>query len=116
MPEKTCPTHKLTLDFVAEGVSKKSGKRYSAFYSCPNRDCKYSENIPEQQGHFLSMQADFRRSKEIAYFNSTNAAVEITKAFEHKTTKEVFEEITKARKMLYEQWEEWYIENVIEEK
>lgn len=34
-----CPTHHQTWKLVPEGVSKKTGRPYSAFYACPVRGC-----------------------------------------------------------------------------
>lgn len=125
--DKTCPTHKLNLKFVSEGVSKK-GTRYAAFFACPNRDCKYTENIEEKQGHFLSMQAEFRRSREIAFFNSVNAAIEIVKGEEimafsagmHDQTKGIVGtregNIRQWRDWFLAEWKEWYIKNILNEE
>lgn len=109
----TCPTHNLTCDFVPEGVSKK-GSRYNAFYSCPVRECKYSQNIAPNQGKFLSMQAEFRRSKEISYFNSLNAAIAILGVL-GAPEKDAEPLIRKWRDFFYEEWQEWYMKNIIEE-
>ena len=35
-----CPVHKTAWKAVPAGVSKRTGKEYSAFYSCPDRECK----------------------------------------------------------------------------
>ena len=34
-----CPTHHEPWKLVPEGVSKKTGRPYSAFYACPVRGC-----------------------------------------------------------------------------
>ena len=40
MPEnKTCPICGSPMNFRPAGVSKTSGKRYTAFYACPNQQC-----------------------------------------------------------------------------
>ena len=124
--EKTCPTHHLELKFIPEGISK-AGKRYNAFYGCPDRACKYSENIEEKKGHFLSMKAEMRRAKEIAYFNSVNAAVEMVKTYmalgiaaqmHGKTSfveKNEREMIKEWRDWFRKEWEQFYIREVVEE-
>ena len=105
--EKTCPTHHLELKFIPEGISK-AGKRYNAFYGCPERACKYSENIEEKKGQFLSMKAEMRRAKEIAYGGSSNRAIEIG-----AKTKEEFEEWFN---YFMEHWQDWYLKNVVNEE
>ena len=35
-----CRTHDITMTLVPSGISKRTGKRYKAFYGCPNYDCK----------------------------------------------------------------------------
>ena len=104
---KTCPTHKLELRFMPEGISRK-GTRYNAFWACPNRDCKHTENIEEKQGHFLSMQAEFRRAKEIAYGGSSNRAIEIGAKTE--------DEFEKWFIFFMKHWESWYADNIMNEK
>jgi len=119
MAEKICPTHELVLDFVPEGVARKSGKRYNAFYSCPNRDCKYSENIEEKKGHFMSMKAEMRRAKEIAFMNSNNAAVTLVTSEGYTPRpsgdKEYGEAIKFWRDWFRKEWETFYLREVIEE-
>lgn len=34
-----CPIHGKEWELVAAGVSRKTGKRYNAFWTCPVRDC-----------------------------------------------------------------------------
>jgi len=36
---RLCPTHHEPWKLVPEGVSKKTGRPYSAFYACPVRGC-----------------------------------------------------------------------------
>ena len=116
---KTCPTHHLELRFMPEGISRK-GTRYNAFWACPNRDCKHTENIEEKQGHFLSMQAEFRRAKEISYFNSVNGAIEITNAYMEGAANDFgsYEErkntIKKSRDWLFQEWSEFYKKEIME--
>jgi len=122
--EKTCPTHHLELKFIPEGISK-AGKRYNAFYGCPDRACKYSENIEEKKGHFLSMKAEMRRAKEIAYFNSVNAAVQLLGwIYANPNYPEKISDIESdvmQKKIVYwrdwfrKEWEEFYLREVIEE-
>lgn len=116
--EKICQIHNLTLELVKEGISRKTSKKYNAFYSCPNRDCKYTENIPEKQGHFLSMQADYRRAKEIAYMNANNAAVEVMKMrkAENASVEDFQEGLTSWRDWFRKEWEAFYIREVINEE
>ena len=35
-----CEVHDLPMKLIPSGVSKKTGKRYNAFYGCPNFSCK----------------------------------------------------------------------------
>lgn len=68
-----CPEHQVDCDYVPEGTSAKTGKKYGAFYSCPKRDCtagnggrrfsifldawtdilsqQANENAPQEEGH-----------------------------------------------------------------
>jgi len=39
--EPMCTTHGLKMKFLPAGTSK-AGKPYSAFWACPNRECKYT--------------------------------------------------------------------------
>ena len=104
---KACPTHELELRFIPEGISK-AGNRYNAFYGCPEKLCKYSENIPEKKGHFLRMQGEHRRAKEIAYGGSANRAIEIG-----AKSKAEFEEMFN---YFMEHWQVWYVKNVLNEE
>jgi len=113
MAEKICPTHDLTLELVPEGISKKSNKKYNAFYSCPNRECKYTENIPEKQGHFLSMQAEFKRDKGIAYFNSVNAAIELAKVMNWQ---DMEKGVRDWRDWFYNEWQEFYLKEIVNQE
>lgn len=113
---KICPTHHLELLFKPEGISKK-GNRYNAFWACPNRDCKHTENIEEKQGHFLSMQAEFRRAKEIAFFNSVNAAVEMVNGKPPKAewNAEFYQgEICFWRDWFFAEWQAFYKKQIME--
>ena len=106
--QKTCPTHHLELRFVPEGISKKSGNRFNAFYGCPEKPCKYTENIEEKQGHFLSMKAEFRRAKEMAYGGSANRAIEIG-----AKTEAEFEQWCD---FFMKHWENWYTTTIHNEE
>ena len=114
MADKTCTTHNLELKLVPEGVSK-AGKRYNAFYGCPDRSCKYTENIPEKKGHFLSIQSEMRRAKEIAYMNANNAAVEFVKD-KQGTNVEMKESIIYWRDWFRKEWEAFYLKEVVNEE
>lgn len=35
-----CPVHGTLMKLVPAGISKKSGKRYNAFYACEDQECK----------------------------------------------------------------------------
>ena len=41
MPNPICPIHQAELKIVPGGVSRKTGKPYSAFYTCQIRECTY---------------------------------------------------------------------------
>jgi len=45
MENQVCPQCGSPLKLVPAGVSK-AGKNYPAFWSCTNRDCKYTFNTP----------------------------------------------------------------------
>lgn len=36
----TCPTHGVPFKLIPAGVSKATGRPYSAFYACPERGCR----------------------------------------------------------------------------
>ena len=38
-PDGYCPVHDSRWRLVPAGTSKKSGKRYNAFWACPERGC-----------------------------------------------------------------------------
>lgn len=38
-PDGWCPVHEQDWKLVPAGVSQKSGKRYNAFWACPERGC-----------------------------------------------------------------------------
>lgn len=44
-----CPIHGLDMKLVPSGVSKKTGKRYNAFYACPDRECKETAPAPNEE-------------------------------------------------------------------
>ena len=57
-----------------------------------------------------------KKEKQIAYFNSNNAAVEMLKGKE-KLDRLVFrEEIVELRDFFYKEWEKWYADNIVEPK
>jgi hypothetical protein len=37
--DPVCHAHGVDWKLIAAGTSKKTGKRYNAFYVCPERDC-----------------------------------------------------------------------------
>lgn len=39
-----CPDHHKPMTFRPAGTSKRTGKPYNAFYGCPERDCKRTQN------------------------------------------------------------------------
>ena len=45
MEKDICPICGQELRFVPAGVSKRTGKKYDAFYSCSDRKCGYIKNI-----------------------------------------------------------------------
>jgi len=45
--KKTCPQCGEQMRLVPAGVSKRTGKKYPAFYSCSNRECGHTENLPK---------------------------------------------------------------------
>ncbi len=44
----TCSIHNLPMTLVPAGISKKTGRRYNAFYGCPDKTCKETAPAPEQ--------------------------------------------------------------------
>lgn len=118
MKEKLCPKCGLQLKFVPEGVSKK-GSRYNAFFSC-TKECNYSENVPENESRRLSFEYQFLKDKQIAYFNSVNAAIELMKGLHTELvkiegTKEFRGVLIEYRDWFYQEWSDWYMKNIINE-
>jgi hypothetical protein len=113
MENKTCPTHKLSLVFKPEGVSAKSGNAYNAFWGCPNRACKYTENISPQQGRKMSWEFQFKQDKKYAYAHAEKMAVEMATATNQGEIKEL---IVSWRDWFLSEWEKWYIKEIINEE
>jgi hypothetical protein len=44
-----CPVHNQAFKWVAPGVSKKTGKPYQGFWSCPEMGCRMKPNEPVNQ-------------------------------------------------------------------
>lgn len=40
----TCPEHHIAMKLHPAGISKRTGKPYNAFWTCPVEDCKRTEN------------------------------------------------------------------------
>ena len=45
---KICDMCQSPMRFIKSGVSKRTGKAYSAFYACENPDCKHTLSIGEE--------------------------------------------------------------------
>lgn len=39
-----CPVHNISMVYRKAGVSRSSGKPYAAFWGCPERDCRKTQN------------------------------------------------------------------------
>ena len=111
MKEKLCPKCGLQLKFIPEGVSKNK-KRYNAFFSC-TKECGYSENVSENESRRLSLEYQFIKDKQIAYFNSVNGAIEMVDKNEPRQGLE--ESLRTWRDFFYQEWSAWYIKNIINE-
>ena len=112
MKQPTCKTHKIEMTFKPGGMGKSGA--YNGFYGCPKwPDCKESVNIPEKLGRLMSMEHQFTRSKEIAWFNSTNAAIELGKDAKEgeKTTL-----IKYWRDWFMSEWKAFYLQEIISEE
>ena len=48
METKICDMCQSPMRFIKSGVSKRTGKAYSAFYACENPDCKHTLSIGEE--------------------------------------------------------------------
>ena len=46
--QKACPNCGYALAYIKGGVSRRTGKTFSAFYSCSNEACNYTENPPAE--------------------------------------------------------------------
>ena len=60
---------------------------------------------------------DIKKDKQIAFFNSTNAAIELVKPIgENKPidTKRMQDAIKGWRDWFYKEWENWYADNIVE--
>ena len=42
IPPTNCPNCQSPIRFIRAGISKKTGKPYSEFWSCENRDCSFT--------------------------------------------------------------------------
>jgi predicted amidophosphoribosyltransferase len=51
-PPTICPKCKAKINHIPAGVSKKTGKKYSEFWSCANR-CGYVWRKPTQKSSML---------------------------------------------------------------
>ena len=49
-PSGVCPIHAETWKLIPAGVSKKSGRRYNAFYVCPENGCDEKPSREEEEG------------------------------------------------------------------
>ena len=58
------------------------------------------------------------REKSIAYFNSVNSAIELAKFNAKKTdgNEKIQQKLLEWRDWFYQQWQEWYLDEVIPEK
>ena len=62
-----CPTHDITMKLVPSGVSKRTGKRYKAFYGCPNFDCKETAPATDEIDSFAETKSFEEEMKEGDY-------------------------------------------------
>jgi hypothetical protein len=46
-----CPDHGLAWDVVPGGISKRTGKKYTAFWHCPSFNCKQKPERDWQDAH-----------------------------------------------------------------
>ncbi len=120
---KNCSDCKSELKYVAGGISKK-GNRYDAFWGCKDKDCKYTETpTPEEvkkydlEARMNKMEEEQIRFKEMAWFNATNAAVEILKVDTNPLDiKKAEESLQMWTQWFYEKHMEWFIKNIINEE
>ena len=47
MSNVMCPKCNIPMEYISPGISKKTGKPYSGFWACPNRECKETFNPPK---------------------------------------------------------------------
>ena len=47
-----CPICGNPLKRIEGGISKRTGKPYSAFWACSNRDCDYTWNEPKKSSYY----------------------------------------------------------------
>ena len=122
---KKCSSCKEDLKYIAGGISKK-GNRYEAFWGCKSKDCKNTETpTPEEvkkfdlEARMNKMEEEQIRFKEMAWFNATNAAVEVTKVDSQDIPMkpEAMEgNIKEWRDFFYKEHMEWFIKNIINEE
>ena len=106
------------MTFKPGGMGKSGA--YNGFYGCPKwPDCKESVNIPEKLGRLMTMEHQFVRDKGIAWFNSTNGAIEMVNGKPPKAewNAEFYQEQLRFwRDWFMSEWKAFYMEEIILEK
>lgn len=118
---KKCKDCGEELKYIAGGISKK-GNRYEAFWGCKDKDCKYSEEPTTEEvkkydleARMNKMEEEQIRFKEMAWFNATNNATEMSKVGEVREGQGM-ETFKNLRDWLYKEHMEWFIKNIIREE
>ncbi len=116
---KKCKDCGEDLKYIAGGISKK-GNRYEAFWGCKDKDCKYSEEPTSEEvkkydleARMNKMEEEQIRFKEMAWFNATNASVEMAKADMGNATRDT---LKANRDFFYKEHMEWFIKDIINEE
>jgi len=127
MPNPICSKHKVEMSFKAGGISKKTNQPYGAFWGCPEKVgkdfCGESKNIPEKLGRLLTMENQYTRDKNYAFWSSTNAAVGMIVPLMKDLVKEkevggdfAKDGIKTLRDWFMNEWKEFYIREIILEE
>lgn len=61
---KFCPKCSGNIKLVPAGISKRTGKPYSEFYACENRDCDFTCYPPRQKGQTGGTEAIVREGDQ----------------------------------------------------
>ena len=57
---------------------------------------------------------EIKKEKQIAYFNSVNATVELLKNEKVESKEQGRKAFKEVRDWLYSEWEKWYADNIVE--